>query len=208
MKKQEAMILMILLIIIDTILVYFIFIRKDIIISSSNEVIKEGVYAYDKNIEAVISEVEESTLEQEMIEENKGDPIIYDGLTLKELTDKLERNLNSDLKGYGYIFASYAVELGIDPYLSLAIALHETGCKWNCSTLVKKYNNVGGMKKTSQSYQSFPTLEEGIKKYLDNLYYNYYQYGLTTPEAMNAKYAESKTWASQVQVYINQIKNS
>ena len=56
------------------------------------------------------------------------------------------------------------------------------------------------------SYKAFPTLDEGIKGYLDNLYYNYYAKGLTTPELINPIYAESKTWASKVNYYINQIK--
>ena len=140
------------------------------------------------------------------------EPIVYDNLTMAQLADKLERNLNSTVKGYGLLFASYSIQLGIDPYLSVAIMLHETGCKWNCSELVKKCNNVGGMKGrkgcNGSSYQSFSSLEVGIKKYLENLYYNYYRYGLTTPEAMNSKYAESKSWARQVNVYMKQIRES
>mgnify|MGYP002511620479 CR=1 FL=1 len=31
-------------------------------------------------------------------------------------------------------------------YLAVAIVLHETGCKWTCSKLVRECNNVGGMK--------------------------------------------------------------
>ena len=30
--------------------------------------------------------------------------------------------------------------------LAVAISLHETGCKWTCSTLVTKCNNIGGQK--------------------------------------------------------------
>ena len=92
--------------------------------------------------------------------------IVYDGLTLNELAIKLEKNLNSTISGYGYTFASKSLELGLDPYLAVAIMLHETGCKWNCSSLMKKCNNVGGMKGTpgcnGGSYKKFDTLEEGI----------------------------------------------
>ena len=49
-------------------------------------------------------------------------------------------------------------------------------------------------------------LDEGIKGYLDILYKRYYSKGLTTPELMNPVYAESTTWASRVNWYIEQIK--
>lgn len=138
--------------------------------------------------------------------------IVYDGLTLEELSAKLDRSLNSTLSGKGSTFASYSIELGLDPYLALAIVLEETGCKWGCSALVRECNNVGGMKGApgcwGGSYKAFPTLDEGIKGYLDNLYYNYYAKGLTTPELINPIYAENPAWAGNVNNYINQIKNA
>lgn len=138
--------------------------------------------------------------------------IVYDGLTLDELSDKLDRSLNSTLTGKGSTFASYSIELGLDPYLALAIVLEETGCKWGCSALVRQCNNVGGMKGApgcwGGSYKAFPTLEAGIKGYLDNLYYNYYAKGLTTPELINPIYAENPAWARNVRNYMNQIKNA
>lgn len=138
--------------------------------------------------------------------------VVYDGLTLDELSEKLDRSLNSTLAGKGSTFASYSIELGLDPYLALAIVLEETGCKWGCSELVKQCNNVGGMKGSpgcwGGSYKSFSTLDEGIRSYLENLYYNYYSKGLTTPELINSVYAENPAWASNVNNYINQIKNA
>ena len=58
------------------------------------------------------------------------------------------------------------------------------------------------------SYKAFATLEEGIKAYIDNLYNNYYAYGLNTAELINPKYAASTTWASKVNWYIEVIKSS
>lgn len=136
--------------------------------------------------------------------------IVYDGMNIDELANKLNRSLNSDLAGQGYTFAKLSTELGIDPYLSLAIVLHETGCKWKCSNLLRQCNNVGGMKGSpgcnGGSYASFPSLEEGIRAYMNNLYKNYFSQGLTTPETIGPKYAASTTWASQVNAYINDIK--
>ena len=114
--------------------------------------------------------------------------------------------MNSSLKGKGELFASYSIELGLDPYLALAIVLHETGCSYSCSSLVKTHNNLGGLKGSNGKYLYFNTLDEGIKGYLDILYKNYYSKGLTTPELMNSRYAASTTWASKVNWYIEKIK--
>lgn len=138
--------------------------------------------------------------------------IVYDGMTLEQLADKLNRVLTSTLEGTGMIYATKSLEFGVDPYLAVAISLHETGCKWTCSKLVRYCNNVGGMKGSpgcnGGSYRAFDTLEEGITKFIENLAKNYYAYGLTTPEAMNPKYAASTSWANKVKNYINYIKES
>lgn len=159
---------------------------NDIIFSTSKQVIDEVVY------------------------NNTVGKIVWDNLTMGELTDKLNRVLNSNLTGKGEIFAVHSLELGMDPYLAVAIVLQETGCSWNCSYLVNACNNVGGQKGSPScdggSYKAYSTLDEGIIGYLDNLYYNYYAYGLTTAEAMNSKYAESTSWAYNVNSYIEKIK--
>lgn len=163
-----------------------------------------------ENLEKGIEKIKADEAARIKAEEERKAMIVYDGLTLDELASKLERSLNSSLQGQGYFFASYSLELGLDPYLALAITLHETGCKWSCSTLVKQCYNVGGMKGSpgcnGGSYKSFNSLSEGIRSYLDNLYYNYYSLGLTTPEMMGPKYAASTTWATQVNGYINEIR--
>ena len=134
-----------------------------------------------------------------------GTSISYD-----ELVAKLNRSLNSTLAGKGESFAKYATELGIHPYLAVAIVLHETGCKWNCSTLLQKCNNVGGMKGSpgcnGGSYKAFSSLDEGIKAFMNNLYKNYYAVGLTTPETIGPKYAASTSWPSKIRSYMNEIE--
>ena len=91
--------------------------------------------------------------------------------------------------------------------MATAIMLHETGCKWNCSRLVRECNNVGGQKGSGcGSYSYFNSLDEGIKAFIDNLERNYISYGLTTPEQINPKYAEDRTWYKKVNKYIEEIK--
>lgn len=159
---------------------------------------------HKKSIEIINTSFEEVKLKLE--EDIRKASIVYDNMTMDELSDKLERSLNSTLKGKGRLFASYSIELGLDPYLALAIVLHETGCSYNCSGLVNTHYNLGGLKGSNGKYLAFNSLDDGIKGYLDILYKNYYSKGLTTPELMNPKYAESTTWANRVNWYIQKIK--
>lgn len=190
-------------------------ITKEVIATEENkDQTKNENTEANSNIQATtVANVVANTSEEKInaeIERQAAAQIVYDGLTKQELIDKLNRSLNSTLAGQGELYATYSLSLGLDPYLALAITLQETGCKWECSSLVKQCNNVGGMKGqpgcNGGSYKAFATLEEGIKGYLDNLYNNYYSKGLTTPELMNSKYAASTTWASKVNNYIALIK--
>lgn len=166
----------------------------------SQEVVNNELLAINENKKEVIEPIE--------IPE-----IVYDGMTLDELGEKLEKNLKSTLKGYGKVFAEYSIKYEVDPYLSLAIVLHETGCNsGTCSSLARKCNNIGGMKGSpgcgGGSYRKFDTLEQGIEAFYKNLSKNYYKKGLTTPEAIGKKYAESETWPSRIRYYIKMIKKS
>ena len=165
----------------------------------------EPVVVLDINYELDIAEGVslEEIKKQEM--EARMNQVVYDNMTLRELSSKLDRSLNSTLANKGFVFADYAVSKGVDPYLAVAIALHETGCKWSCSNAVNSYYNVGGTMGSSGLLR-VNSLDEGIYAFIDNLYNNYVSHGLTTPEAIGPKYAASTTWAEQVSSYINQIK--
>jgi len=153
-----------------------------------------------------------SALKMADLHDENPEAIVYDGLTKEELAEKLEKNLNSTLKGYGKTFADYSLKYEVDPYVATSIVLLETGCKWNCSTLVKKCNNIGGMKGKNKcpgsAYAKFDTLDEGIEAFFKNLSNNYYKKGLTTTKEMNKKYAENPEWYKKVDAYVDQIKSS
>lgn len=158
--------------------------------------------------EQQVKKEELPVIEEPVVQRNE----VYDGMTLEELSDKLNRSLNSNVSGYGNLFASYSLEKGVDPYLAVAIMLHETGCKWNCSDLVKSCNNVGGQKGSpscgSGSYKKYNTLEDGIRGYIDNLSANYFALGLNTTESISRKYTgySDGNWATKVNSYVEQIK--
>ena len=195
---------------------------EDVNANKNEETSKDSMLESDNSTEIEESNtagVEEVTIDEELedvktyeeVNTVPVDPIVYDGLTMNQLAEKLNRSLNSTISGKGYLIASYSLQLGIDPYMATAIILHETGCNGTCSSLVRECNNVGGQKGGPScgggAYKAYPTLDEGIMGYLDNLYRNYYSYGLTTPETIGPKYAASTTWASQVNNYIALIRS-
>ncbi len=139
--------------------------------------------------------------------------VVYDGLTIEELGAKIDRNLGDGyIAGKGQLVASYCLEKGVDPYVAVAIMLHETGCRAKCSNLVKQCNNVGGQKGSpgcgGGAFKRFNTLDEGIYGFINNLSKNYYSQGLNTVELIAPKYAEGNTWAGKINWYVNVIKNS
>lgn len=151
-------------------------------------------------------EIKPSTnVSSEIIDDNS---VVFDGLTLTELSNKLNKNLSSTLTDTGIYFANYTKKTGLDPYLAVAIVLHETGCKWTCSSLVRNNYNIGGLK-SGGKFIKYNSLEEGIDGYLNILYNNYYSKGLNTAELMQSKYAPSSTtWTEKINWYINKIKES
>ena len=186
--------------------------NKNITKEESNNKVEDVTTTDIEKVEEVVIEDElEDVKTYDEVNTVPVDPIVYDGLTMNELADKLNRSLNSTISGKGYLIASYSLQLGIDPYMATAIILHETGCNGTCSSLVRECNNVGGQKGGPScgggSYKAYSTLDEGIMGYLDNLYRNYYSHGLTTPESIGPKYAASPTWASKVNNYITLIKS-
>lgn len=135
---------------------------------------------------------------------------VYDNLTLEELAARLNRNLgNAALAGKGELIASYCLSKGVDPYVATAIMIHETGR--GTSTMIRTCNNVAGQKGSPScmgSYKGYPTIDDGIRGAIDNLYKNYYAVGLNTVEKIGPRYAESNTWVSKINNYISKIKNS
>ena len=182
------------------------------ILKSDNYSYETVVYRkeyFSEEVKEEIEKIKEEKRKEQLEEELRLQQVVYDNLTYSELVDKINRHLNSTLSGKGHLFVDYCLEFGVDPYLAVSIALHETGCKWNCSYLTNACNNVGGQKGYGcGEYASFNSIEEGIYAFVSNIYHNYYLFGLTNADLMNSKYAESTTWASNVNRYINEIKNS
>ena len=198
MKIDQKKVAIVLVVVIDCLIAFLVF--------GKTPSKKEYSATVNSKTFSNASEVTLDEAKTDVEEEIRKSQVVWDNLTLDELSEKLERSMNSSLKGKGRLFATYSIELGLDPYLALAITLHETGCAYSCSGLVQTHNNLGGLKGGNGKYMSFPTLDDGIKGYLDILYNRYYSKGLTTPEKMNPVYAQSTTWASKVNWYMNKIK--
>ena len=136
---------------------------------------------------------------------------VYEGMTLEELAIKLDRNRGTDIvAGKGALIASECVNKGVDPYVAVAILLHETGCKHSCSRLARTCNNFGGQKGApgcnGGAYKAYNSIDEGLVGFIDNLYRNYYSRGLNTVESIGPRYAESNTWVSKINSYVSQIR--
>lgn len=136
---------------------------------------------------------------------------VYEGMTLEELAIKLDRNLGTDIvAGKGALIASECVNKGVDPYVAVAILLHETGCKHSCSRLARTCNNFGGQKGApgcnGGAYKAYNSIDEGLVGFIDNLYRNYYSRGLNTVESIGPRYAESNTWVSKINSYVSQVR--
>lgn len=161
-----------------------------------------------------VERVEKKKNENKQVEEHKEPEVkttnlSYENETVDAIAAKIDKEFNNELKGKGYLYASYSISKGVNPYLAAAISLEETGCKWNCSSLVKNCHNVGGMKGSGcGEYGYFNDLDSGIKAFIDNIHKNYVLYGLTTADTMNHKYAENPLWARNVNAYITRIKNN
>ena len=129
----------------------------------------------------------------------------YDGQTLSEIAARLNSKFKGSLSNMGELLARLCIEKGMDPYFLAAISVHETGNGLSSAAL-NKYNYGGIM--CSSGLCSYSSQEEGITKFVDVVYYNYFSQGLVTAEQMNSKYAASTTWAQQVNNHYNNLKNN
>ncbi|HDR4738265.1 TPA: peptidoglycan DD-metalloendopeptidase family protein [Bacillus cereus] len=105
--------------------------------------------------------------------------------------EELQPHLGGVFTGNAQAFLNAGTQNQIDPVLLAAIARLETGN--GTSNAVKNYNNPGGLMDPSSSqmkgFMKFATLDEGINAMARNLYKNYIGMGITTIEAIGAKYA-------------------
>ena len=150
------------------------------------------------------------TVEMEVLPSSIERVEVFEGMTIEELSAKLDRSLKNEIAGKGYVIATNCLEMGVDPYVATAIILHETGCNAKCSNLVKLCNNVGGQKGKPRcgntSFRAFDSLDAGIIGMISNLSRNYYGIGLNTVELIAPKYCEGNTWAGKINSYIKSIR--
>ena len=135
---------------------------------------------------------------------------VYGGMTLEEVAAQINKSLKNDITNKGMVIASKCIELGVDPFIASAIILHETGCGQNqCSNIARNCYNFGGQKGSGcGAYQRYNSVDEGLAGMISNLYRNYYARGLTTVETIGPRYAESNTWVSKINWYVNKLKNA
>ena len=196
-------------------------VEKSIKTNGYVEAVTKAVKTEDNKINKPYSEVEGNNEEDFIIHEDNvngeyvySNPptfeddgsIIYDGMTITELTDKLNKSLKSNLTNTGYFYADFTRRTGFDPYLAVAITLEETGCSSStgCASWAVSRNNWGGM--IGCNYE---TLEKGLEGYFNNLYNGYWSQGLNTPELIASKYNPSNAYnySQKIRRWMEVVKN-
>lgn len=182
--------------------------------ASSNMIVQE----VEPSVEAPsipLEEVEMESAPASIVEVIPERIEVYDGLTMEELVDKLNRHLGSDiLAGKGDVIASESLSKGVDPYIVVAIISQESGCAGSngCSNLAKYCYNFGGQKGSpgcnGGSFKQFDSIDEGLAGLVDNLSRNYFALGLTTPETIGPKYCEGDEWAGHISWFVEKIRNN
>lgn len=202
----------------------FLFISLTLIVVGDNTVIYSSFDSIsDINSDEVEKEFEESAIDisdvglnvHNVIDINSLSKIatnidrveVYDHLTYYELVKKLNKSLRGVLSGKGNVIATRCLKYKMNPYMVTAIMLHETGCFSSCSYLATHNYNFGGLKGANGNYQSFASVEQGINKMVDIIYYGYWKLGLTSPETMNSKYAADPNWKVRVRQHMNTIRS-
>lgn len=177
--------------------------------SSNNEILTTSMKYTSASTIKEVSMKKSPNATIEVAEAFQGD--IMSGQTVEEIAIQLNKHLGTDmLMNKGELIASYCISLGVDPYVAAAIMLHESGCHSKCSALARKCYNVAGQKGSpscSGSYKGYSSIDEGIKGAINNLYKNYYSKGYNTVEKIGPRYAESNTWISKINSYVNLLKS-
>ncbi len=176
--------------------------------ASASFLAKEEVEENTPQINLLLSEVVMETAPAAVIIPPRIE--VFEGMTLEEIAAQLEKTLKNDISGKGMVIAKRCIELGVDPFIATAIIMHETGCgQRQCSSLARNCYNFGGQKGPGcGAYRRYNSIDEGLEGMINNLYKNYYAYGLTTVEAIGPKYAESDTWVSKINWYVNKIRTA
>ncbi len=180
--------------------------------TSNSKVLASSMKYSGKKEDSAIKEInytEDEKYEIEIAEAAVGDQ--YSGETKDEIAAKLNKHLGNDLlAGKGDLIATYSMSLGVDPYLATAVMLHESGCQNKCSGLSRKCYNFAGQKGGNScmgGYVGYPSVDDGIKGAINNLYKNYYSVGLNKVETIAPKYAASDAWPSRIRYYISKLKS-
>ena len=173
--------------------------------ASANMIVKKKTKKNSSSTSLLLTEIKMETANASLLRQE-----VYEGMTLDELAEKLNRTLKNEIAGQGYTIANKCIELGVDPYIATAIIMHETGCgQSQCSNIARNCYNFGGQKGYGcGAYKRYNSIEEGLEGMITNLYKNYYAHGLNTVESIGPRYAESNTWVGKINWYVNKIRNT
>jgi beta-N-acetylglucosaminidase len=109
-------------------------------------------------------------------------------LSREETIQKLSGFLKGGLSGYAEDFVDAGEKYNVDPFLMASIATLETG--WGKAPVLTKYKNISGRYDSSKkTHYVYTDVKDSIYDQARFLRQNYLDKGLTTIEAIGAKYA-------------------
>ncbi len=131
--------------------------------------------------------------------------VIGTDVRVAKLSKYFELN-DSPLAAHSYLLVTIADTYNLDWRLIPAIAQKESG---GCHVIPTDSHNCWGWGIHSKGTLKFNTYEEGIKAVGKGLKENYIDKGYKTTDEIMSKYthADSTTWATDVNMYMDQLKN-
>ena len=177
--------------------------KIDSLATNTNLIIKRKENNIEREDIQLLKEIKVETTNASLLRQE-----VFEGMTIDELAEKINRTLKNEISGQGYTIANKCIELGVDPYIATAIIMHETGCgQSSCSNIARTCYNFGGQKGSGcGAYQRYGSIDEGLNGMINNLYKNFYARGLTTIDSIAPRYAESPTWPAKIHGYVARIR--
>ena len=141
--------------------------KIDSLATNTNLIIKRKENNIEREDIQLLKEIKVETTNASLLRQE-----VFEGMTIDELAEKINRTLKNEISGQGYTIANKCIELGVDPYIATAIIMHETGCGQNqCSNIARNCFNFGGQKGSGcGAYKKYNSIEEGLEGMITNLY--------------------------------------
>ncbi len=156
-------------------------------------------------------EIKEEEPEVVKEEEEEEVDINFNGESVEQIGKKMDKYFEKTLlEGYGEYIAKSSIKKSVNPYLIAGIMLENTGCKNECSIILKECNNVSGIKGSpgcfGGTYKEYDGIDGSISDLIGMISQKFYTPEMQVPNKMYKDYGKTSTWAFIVSKYMEEIK--